>query len=98
MLAECCSLPKTYLLGAIAACTTRTFDKMVANLVWTNIKLNRHVVPEEHYRVESTILSKRISNSRPTQGIVQAKTQCFGEEKKLLLSNDWTFLVYTHDT
>ncbi|RYV00841.1 MaoC family dehydratase [Shewanella sp. OPT22] len=92
-----CPLPETYLLGAITACTTRTFGKVVANLGWTNIKLNRHVVPEEHYRVESTILSKRISNSRPTQGIVQAKTQCFDKEEKLLLSYDRTFLVYKRD-
>ncbi len=65
-LIKSCRIPEMLVLGAITACTTRTFGKVVANLGWTDIKIERHVKPEEHYRVESTILETRTSHSRPT--------------------------------
>ena len=85
---------QTFLMGTISALTTRTFDRVVANLQWHNIQLPNEVFVGDTVYCESTILSKRESNSRPTQGILQAATKSFNQDGKLVCSFERTFLIY----
>ena len=85
---------ETFLIGAITALTTRTFGRVVANLQWKNIKLPLRVYTGDTVFCESTIISKRESNSRPTQGIMEASTQAFNAEGELVCSYERHFLIY----
>ena len=49
-------------------------QKAIANLGWENIKLPAPVFAGDTLYAESEVLAKRESNSRPTQGIVSART------------------------
>jgi itaconyl-CoA hydratase len=51
-----------------------TSAKAVANLGWEEIKLPAPVFVGDTLYAESTILSKRLSNSRPGEGIVKVQT------------------------
>ncbi len=48
--------------------------KAIANLGWTDIKLTAPVFPGDTIYAESEVLSKRESQSRPTQGVVSVRT------------------------
>lgn len=85
---------ETFLIGAISALTTRTFGRVVANLQWKNISLPRTVYAGETIFASSTIIAKRKSKSRPTQGIIQAHTCAYNQEKELVCSFERCFLVY----
>lgn len=77
---------QTFLIGAITALTTRTFDRVVANLQWHNIKLPLEVF------VGDTVCAE--SKSRPTQGILEATTNAYNQEGKLVCSFERHFLIY----
>ncbi|HIC34210.1 MAG TPA: MaoC family dehydratase, partial [Gammaproteobacteria bacterium] len=49
-------------------------QKAIANLGWENIKLTAPVFAGDTLYAESEVLAKRESKSRPTQGIVSART------------------------
>ena len=83
-----------YALGAYTTPTTRTLGRVVANLGWHNIKLGRHIYPEEQVYVESEIRDKKESKSRPTQGILKVTTRAFDKNHDPLCSFDRTLLVY----
>ncbi len=87
-------ITESYFLGGVTACTARTFGRVVANLGWTNITLAREVFPNERFSVKSEIMSKRESHSRPTQGIMQAKTICIDESDREVMSYERVFLIY----
>jgi itaconyl-CoA hydratase len=57
-----------------------TSQKTVANLGWDKIKLTKPVFAGDTLYAESTVLAKRESKSRPTQGIVTIKT--FGKNQR----------------
>jgi itaconyl-CoA hydratase len=88
---------QTFLIGTITALTTRTFDRVVANLQWRNIKLPLEVFVADSVFVESNIISKRESKSRPTQGILEATTTAYNQEGKLVCSFERHFLIYKKD-
>ncbi|MEI6187435.1 MAG: MaoC/PaaZ C-terminal domain-containing protein [Alphaproteobacteria bacterium] len=85
---------QTFLIGTITALTTRTFDRVVANLQWRNIKLLLEVFVGDTVCTESSIISKRESKSRPTQGILEATTNAYNQEGKLVCSFERHFLIY----
>ena len=89
-----CPIAEAHLIGAVTALTTRTFGRVVANLGWTEIKLNREIFPNERITVKSTIVSKRESHSRPTQGIVNVIDHCYDDDGNVIISFKRTFLVY----
>ena len=89
-----CPVSEAYLIGAVTACTARTFGRVVANLAWTKMKLNREIFPNERIRVKSKIISKRDSHSRPEQGIIQAAGYCYDESGAEIMSFERVFLVY----
>ncbi|HEX2337054.1 MAG TPA: MaoC family dehydratase [Hyphomicrobiaceae bacterium] len=49
-------------------------QKAIGNLGWTDIKLTAPVFIGDTIYAESEVLSKRVSASRPTQGIVEVRT------------------------
>ena len=85
---------ETFLVGAITALTTRTFGRVVANLQWKNILLPAPVYAGDTVHVESTIVSKRESKSRPEQGIMETTTKAFNQHRELVCSYERHFLIY----
>jgi itaconyl-CoA hydratase len=85
---------EAFLVGTITALTTRTFDRVVANLGWSNIQLLAPVYTGDTIYAASTILDKRESHSRPTQGIMHVETRAFNQHNHLVCKYERNFLVY----
>ncbi len=56
--------------------------RAIANLGWKNINLTGPVFPGDTLYAESEVLEKRVSKSRPTQGIVTVETRAFNQDRK----------------
>jgi itaconyl-CoA hydratase len=83
-----------YLLGAATALTTRTFDRVVANLGWINTEFVEPVYVGDTLYAESEILGTRESKSRPDQGIITAKTVVVNQRDQIAVQFERNFLVY----
>lgn len=83
-----------FLLGTITALTTRTFDRVVANLGWNNIQILEEVFAGDTIYATSTILDKRESRSRPTQGIMHVESQAHNQHRNLVCRYERFFLIY----
>lgn len=59
--------------------TDTTLGTTVGNLGMTDVRFSNPVFHGDTIKVRSTILSKRESKSRPTQGIVEFKHQAFNQ-------------------
>ena len=70
-------------------------QKAIANLGWTDIRLTAPVFPGDTLYAESEVLSKRESKSRPTQGIVSARTVGMNAAGTVVMTYDRSFLVPT---
>ena len=68
-------------------------QKAIANLGWENIKLTAPVFPGDTLYAESEVLAKRESKSRPTQGIVSARTTGANSDGIVVITYDRSFLV-----
>ena len=68
-------------------------QKAIANLGWTDIRLTAPVFPGDTLYAESEVLSKRESKSRPTQGIVSARTVGMNAAGTVVMPYDRSFLV-----
>ena len=68
-------------------------QKAIANLGWTDIRLTAPVFPGDTLYAESEVLSKRESKSRPTQGIVSARTVGMNASGTVVMTYDRSFLV-----
>lgn len=79
------------------AMTTRTFGRVVANLAWTDIKFPSPVFAGDTLRAESTIVAKRESKSRPSEGILTADTRAFNQHGETVISYRRNLLVYKRD-
>ncbi len=87
-------ISENYLLGVITALTTRSFGRVVANLGWVNLAVLAPVFVGDTVYVESTIKEKRLSNSRPTQGIMTADTVAYNQHGEKIMTYTRTFLIY----
>ena len=67
--------------------------KAIANLGWDNIKLTAPVFPGDTLYAESQVLAKRESKSRPTQGIVTARTTGKKADGTVVMTYERSFLV-----
>jgi itaconyl-CoA hydratase len=85
---------ESFLVGVVTALSTRTFDRVVANLGWRNIQLPKPVYAGDTIYATSTILDKRESHSRPTQGIMHVKTEAYNQKNELVCSYERHFLIY----
>ncbi len=85
----------TFTLALLTGMSVRTVSaKVVANLGWNNVKARQPVFAGDTLYAESTILSKRESKSRPTQGIVTVSTRGVNQDGKEVMSFDRTMLIY----
>ena len=68
-------------------------QKAIANLGWENIKLTAPVFAGDTLYAASEVLAKRESKSRPTQGIVSARTTGANSDGIVVITYDRSFLV-----
>jgi itaconyl-CoA hydratase len=85
----------TFTLALLTGMSVRTVSaKVVANLGWDKVKATHPVFAGDTLYAESTILSKRASKSRPTQGIVTVATRGINQSGVEVMSFERTMLVY----
>ena len=68
--------------------------KVVANLGWDKVKATHPVFAGDTLYAESTVLHKRESKSRPTQGIVTVSTRGINQDGNEVMSFERTMLIY----
>jgi itaconyl-CoA hydratase len=85
----------TFTLALLTGMSVRTVSaKVVANLGWDKVKATYPVYAGDTLYAESTVLSKRESKSRPTQGIVTVSTRGINQDGKEVMSFERTMLIY----
>jgi itaconyl-CoA hydratase len=85
----------TFTLALLTGMSVRTVSaKVVANLGWDKVKVTHPVFAGDTLYAESTVLSKRESKSRPTQGIVTVLTRGVNQEGVEVMSFERTMLIY----
>ncbi len=72
-----------------------TSAKAIANLGWDKVRLLAPVFVGDTLYAESEFLSKRLSKSRPNQGIVTCATRGLKADGTVFLTYERTFLVPT---
>ena len=85
----------TLTLALLTGMSVRTVSaKVVANLGWDKVKATHPVFAGDTLYAESTILFKRESKSRPTQGIVTVATRGVNQDGAEVMSFERTMLIY----
>jgi itaconyl-CoA hydratase len=85
----------TFTLALVTGMSVRTISaKVVANLGWDKVKATHPVFAGDTLYAESTVLFKRESKSRPTQGIVTVSTRGLNQDRKEVMSFERTMLIY----
>jgi itaconyl-CoA hydratase len=85
----------TFTLALLTGMSVRTVSaKVVANLGWDKVRATHPVFAGDTLYAESTVLSKRESKSRPTQGIVTVSTRGVNQDGKEVMSFERTMLIY----
>jgi itaconyl-CoA hydratase len=85
----------TFTLALLTGMSVRTVSaKVVANLGWDKVKATHPVFAGDTLYAESTILQKRESKSRPTQGIVTVSTRGVNQDGVEVMSFERTMLIY----
>ncbi len=85
----------TFTLALLTGMSVRTVSaKVVANLGWDKVKATYPVFAGDTLYAESTVLSKRESKSRPTQGIVTVSTRGINQDGKQVMAFERTMLVH----
>jgi len=85
----------TFTLAVITGMSVRTVSaKVVANLGWDKVKATHPVFAGDTLYAESTVLAKRESASRPTQGIVTVETRGINQDGKIVMTFERTMLIY----
>ncbi|MGB2667518.1 MAG: MaoC/PaaZ C-terminal domain-containing protein, partial [Candidatus Acidiferrum sp.] len=85
----------TLTLALLTGMSVRTVSaKVVANLGWDKVKATHPVFAGDTLYAESTVLFKRESKSRPTQGIVTVSTRGINQDGKEVMSFERTMLIY----
>jgi len=68
-------------------------QKAIANLGWTDIRMPAPVFNGDTIYAESKVLDKRVSKSRPTQGIVTVSTRAWKQDGTTVMTYSRTVLV-----
>lgn len=85
----------TLTLALMTGMSVRTVSaKVVANLGWDKVKASHPVFVGDTLYAESTVLHKRESKSRPTQGIVTVLTRGLNQDGVEVMSFERTMLIY----
>ena len=82
------------IVSVVTALTTKTFNKVVANLGWKNVQLSMPVRAGETIYAESEILGKRESQSRPEQALLHVKTRAVNQRGEEVCSFERRLLIY----
>jgi itaconyl-CoA hydratase len=85
----------TFTLALVTGMSVRTVSaKVVANLGWDKVKATHPVFAGDTLYAESTVLHKRESHSRPSQGIVTVSTRGLNQDGVEVISFERTMLIY----
>lgn len=85
----------TFTLAVVTGMSVRTVSsRVVANLGWDKVKASAPVFAGDTLYAESTVLHKRESKSRPTQGLVTVFTRCLNQDGAEVMSFERTMLIY----
>jgi itaconyl-CoA hydratase len=85
----------TFMLALLTGMSVRTVSaKVVANLGWDKVKATHPVFAGDTLYAESTVLQKRESKSRPTQGIVTVSTRGVNQNGAEVMTFERTMLIY----
>ncbi len=85
----------TFTLALLTGMSVRTVSaKVVANLGWDKVKATHPVFANDTLYAETTILEKRESKSRPTQGIVTVSTRGLNQDGKVVMTFERTMLIH----
>jgi itaconyl-CoA hydratase len=87
-------ISETLILSLVTALTTKTFNKVVANLGWKNVQLPTAVRAGDTIYAESEILGKRESQSRPAQAVLHVKTRAVNQRGEEVCSFERRLLIY----
>ena len=87
-------ISETLVLSAVTAMTTKTFNKVVANLGWTDVKLPTPVKAGDTIYAESELLDKRESRSRPAQAVLHVRTRAVNQAGYEVCSFERKLLIY----
>ncbi|MBM4254848.1 MAG: MaoC family dehydratase [Deltaproteobacteria bacterium] len=85
---------ETFVLSVVTALTTKTFNKVVANLGWKNIEFPTPVMAGDTIYAESEVLGKRESQSRPTQGVLHIRTRAVNQRGEEVCRFERRLLIY----
>ncbi|MFC3674281.1 MaoC family dehydratase [Ferrovibrio xuzhouensis] len=74
-----------FTLGCMVGMTVNdtTFGTTVANLGMTDVRFPHPLFEGDTIRMRTTVLGKRESKSRPNEGIVTLRHECFNQDGKL---------------
>jgi itaconyl-CoA hydratase len=85
----------TFTLALLTGMSVRSVSaKVVANLGWDKVKATHPVFAGDTLYAESTVVNKRESKSRPTQGIVTVSTRGLNQNGVEVMSFERTMLIY----
>lgn len=85
----------TFTLALLTGMSVRTVSaKVVANLGWNKVKATDPVFAGDTLYAESTVLDKRASKNRPTQGVVNVATCGINQDGKEVMTFERTMLIY----
>ena len=85
----------TFTLALLTGMSVRTVSaKVVANLGWDKVQAKHPVFAGDTLYAESTVLSKRESQSRPNQGVVTVSTRGINQSGDEVMSFERTMLIY----
>ncbi|MGE0820977.1 MAG: MaoC family dehydratase [Candidatus Binatia bacterium] len=84
----------TLVLSVVTAMTTKTFNKVVANLGWKEIRLPTPVYAGDTIYAESEVLGRRESQSRPTQGVLHIRTRAVNQRGEEVCAFERRLLIY----
>ena len=82
-------------LALLTGMSVRTVSaKVVASLGWDKVKCTHPVFAGDTLYAESTVVSKRESKSRPTQGLVTVSTRGINQDGAEVMTFERTMLIY----
>ena len=87
-------IAETLVVSAVTAMTTKTFNKVVANLGWTDVRLPSPVRAGDTIYAESELLGKRESKSRPAQAVLHVQTRATNQNGVEVCSFERKLLIY----
>ena len=85
---------ETLILTVVTSLTTKTFNKVVANLGWKKVIFPHPVLAGDTIYAESEVLGKRESQSRPDQALLHVKTRAVNQRGEEVCSFERRLLIY----